>query len=208
MKKERWYYIVIIVILIAIIFWMRSCSGSCPEIQSSTTTTDTTHGSSITYKPVPIKDTFVRLMPVYVPQPYAIHDTLHDQIPTASINGDKSDYDIFSDLNDPSNPTTRKYSDTLRFDSSGYAVVNDLVEGTILKRQFNYSIFKTTVTNNIVQKKKLKLYLGLEYTYPINYAGAAAIVQLKNDNMLKVGYGFANQQSQYSIGYYVKIKLK
>lgn len=48
--------------------------------------------------------------------------------------------------------TTNIYNDTLKFDSSGYAVVHDSVEGRILGRSFNWN------------KPLLPLQLGIKRT--------------------------------------------
>ena len=143
----------------------------------------------------------------YVPSP-AVHDTIHDSIPYPEYVTLAEDY--FPPDVKPEPIKVNTYRDTLYFDSLGYAVVRDTIAGKILKRGFDFNIFRPTitVTKTEVIPPKNKLFLGLEYNYPVNYLGAAAAFQFKkHDNILKVSAGYINGKLQYGAGYFVKVKF-
>lgn len=130
-----------------------------------------------------------------------IRDTIHDTIPEyVTLENDYYQPDVI-----PVPVKINHYTDTLRFDSLGFAVIKDTVAGKLLKRDFTFSIYRPTITKTEVVKKRNKVYLGLEYQYPVNYLGAAIALQFKNDNFLKLSYGI---QKQIGIGYFAKIKFK
>lgn len=202
MKGLERYLWGFVVIALAILLLLEKCNNgkNCPDIGivavKTEVRTDTIKGKS------EIK---------YIPVPYAV--TVHDTIESINPNPIKEIVPYYVTVPQEtariSPVTTSYYRDTLKFDSSGYAIVKDTVRGSIAGRGFEYLIFKPTITNTLtVDNKKLKLYLGLEYIYPANYFGGAALIQFKNNNILRVAYGFANKKSQYSLGYYPKIKLK
>lgn len=143
-----------------------------------------------------------------VPIPYFIHDTTN--IIDTLVKVDTVTIERIKEKLVRSQIPVLYFPDTLRFGDKGYVALNDTVQGLILARSFNYKLFlpSTTIKETKPEKQRLKLYAGIEYAYPMNYIGAGAILQLKNDNLLKVGYGYANGKPQYSAGYYFKIKLK
>ncbi|MES2457198.1 MAG: hypothetical protein V4594_16710 [Bacteroidota bacterium] len=144
---------------------------------------------------------------VYVPQPYAVHDSFIESF-AVEVEVPKPYPVPVAAKKEPVQISL--YNDTLKLDSSGYAVVKDTVQGKILGRSFSYKLFHPTVTttNTVDQKKKIRGYIGAEYFYPMNYTGGAIALQLKNDNFLKLSAGHANGSAHYGISYFAKIKFK
>ena len=196
MKLERIVWLFFTAILL---FWLfKSCHKDSPIGQvviQTIKTVDTLYSKRDTmYKPSPVT---------------VIYDTIRYR-DTVFKNGEtvyieKPDYQFSKEQR-----AIRLYNDTLRFDTSGYAVVKDSVKGEILKRAFNYKIFAQTVTitKTVQQKKSNKLFAGLEYTYPINYLGGAVLFQSKSENIIKLNLGLVGNKPVYGAGYYTKIKLR
>jgi hypothetical protein len=100
----------------------------------------------------------------------------------------------------PEQCAVRLYQDTLHFGEDGYAIVKDTVAGLILNRSFSWSLNKQMITKEVV-----KFYLGLEYAYPMNYTGAAGLIQFKNQNVLRVAAGRANDKWQFGGSYFLNL---
>lgn len=185
--RERILYWLAIAILLFLLF--RSCKGGGSgrtDYRDSVRTIisiDTIKGES---------------KKVYVPKPYKV--TIHDT--TEVVYNSKDTQYIQADC------PISLYRDTLKFDKYGYAVVMDSVKGEILKRAFRYDIYKTTVTNNVILKRRNKAFIGIETTYPLQSFSANFAFQFKNsDNLINLGAGFANSKVFYKAGMLIKIKL-
>lgn len=193
-QKDIIYWFIIAVLAIMLFLTCKRSNNNPAGIVSVTTITkvDTIPGKSID-RPVPV--------------PYAIHDTFtkHDTIP-----GEPYPVEVLKEKLTEAKIPLAYYDDTLHLGDAGIICLEDTIQGLLKGRNYSYSLFqKNTFTNQVQEEsKRLKLFLGLEYTYPINYLSAAAMLQLKNDNLIKLGYGYANKQPQYSLSYFFKIKLK
>jgi hypothetical protein len=185
--RERIIYLLVIAILLLLL--MRTCKGGSNgrtdyrDSVRTVTRIDTIKGGS---------------KRIYVPKPYKVisHDTTQ-----VIYNNTDTQYIKIPQL-------ILGYSDTLRFDSSGYAVVKDSVLGSILARSFTYDIYKTTVTNNVILNKHNKAFIGFETTYPIQLFSVNFAFQFKkSDNLINLGAGFANSKVFYKAGMLLKIKL-
>lgn len=151
----------------------------------------------------------------YKPKPYAVHDTTLVEIPQTDYTPAEKDY-----YQPDKKSVISYYRDSLFFgDTVGYAIVKDTVSGVILKRGFDFTIFKkitnTTIEKEILPKIKNKFYLGTEFYTPIeklalgnSYLGAAILFQNKKDNIIKLSAGLQGRVIQGGISYFKKIKLK
>lgn len=190
--NERIIYWAAIFILFLLLF--RSCrcggSGNRTDYRDSVRTViriDTIKGKSYTK---------------YIPKPYKV--IKHDTTEVAYVQNDT----IYIQLPSSKDCPISLYSDTLKFDKDGYAIVKDSVMGSILKRDFTYNLLKTTVTNNVILKKRNKAFIGIEATYPLEAFSLNFAFQFKNsDNLINLGAGFANSKVFYKAGMLVKIKL-
>ena len=185
--RERIIYLLVIATLLLLL--MRTCKGGSngrTDYRDSVRTViriDTIKGESDTK---------------YVPKPYKV--TYHDTTEITYNNTDTQYIQVQKQISE--------YSDTLRFDSNGYAVVKDSVLGSLLSRSFTYDIFKTTVTNNVILNRHNKAFIGFETTYPIQLFSINFAVQFKkSDNLINLGAGFANSKIFYKAGMLLKIKL-
>ena len=214
---ERLIWIFLVAALIVLLLF-KSCSkqmGGAGVVSILTQTTiDTIPGKSIDH-PVPVP------YAVY----YADHDTLkvHDTLPgkpypvyvpdTAKklIQLTAADIErIQTELNKIPIPVLY-YPDTLCLGNNGFVVLKDSIQGLLKSRSFTWNIYQTNTftKETTTEKKRIKGFLGLEYIYPVNYLGGAFLLQFKNDNILKVNYGFLPKTiPQYGAGYYFKIKYK
>lgn len=186
---ERLFYAVVILTLIILLF--RRCNRKPEETITTKIEVkyDTIKGESkVSY--VPIRDSF------YVTSVDSIEKITYVQIPVY--------------ITDSGNFVKRNtYTDTLRFDTLGYAVVKDTVAGELLKRAFSYEIIRPTITitNTVPQKKGTAFYVGGEAIVPVNYFGVGAGMKLKNDDFIKLGYGVVGSKQQIGFSYFKKIKL-
>lgn len=137
-----------------------------------------------------------------------IHDTITDTIFQPEYIVTNSDY--YGSVKIPIPKTPYIYIDTLKFDSLGYAVIKDSIAGSIFKRKFDYTILPKILsiekTTYLPEPISNKIFFGIQYTYPSNYIGINGFLQIKNNNLFQVGYGYINHNPQYSIGYYPLIK--
>lgn len=172
----------LIVVLVAIILIMRSCDGD-------------NSGNGIT-EPITITkietryDTIVEKVPEYVPKwrvKYVTEiDTFQTPIDTVSILRDYYAKYV--------------YSDTLKIDTLGYAVINDTISrNTILSRDIktNLLIPTTTVTNTVyINQRELYWGLGVQGRKDqLNYLGGELLLRSKKQNVYGFGLG-VNQDFQ------------
>lgn len=172
----------LIVVLVAIILIMRSCDGD-------------NSGNGIT-EPITITkietryDTIVKSVPEYVPKwrvKYVTEiDTFQTPIDTVSILRDYYAKYV--------------YSDTLKIDTLGYAVINDTISrNTILSRDIktNLLIPTTTVTNTVyINQRELYWGLGVQGRKDqLNYLGGELLLRSKKQNVYGFGLG-VNQDFQ------------
>lgn len=190
-KIERYAWLFITIALL-ILLASKSCKrqpGDLGVVTTKTTTvTDTIQGKS---------DSF------YFPLPYTVHDTL---ILDSLIYRDTGS--IKRIVSSAQAQPFAYYRDTLKFDSVGFAIVEDTAYGRLIGRSYTYKILHPVTSIATAEKpnKKNKWFVGLEYNYPINYTGGAALVQIKDGNLFKVAVGAVNNKISYGLGFYLNIK--
>jgi len=183
----------LIVVLVIIILLMRSCSGGDENTKISEPTTITK--VEIRY------DTVQTVVEKYVPQwrdrIITITDTIPLKIDTLAILKDYYAKYV--------------YTDTLKLDTIGYAVVNDTItRNTIFSRDVTTNILIPTITQtNTVYINKSEWYWGLNLTgrsSQINYLGGGLLYKSKNKNIYGLGVGVNETfQPVISASYYIKI---
>lgn len=161
---------------------MRACSGD----NSGNGVTE-----PITITEVKVEyDTIIKSVPEYVPKwrvKYVTEiDTFQTPIDTVSILRDYYAKYV--------------YSDTLKIDTLGYAVINDTISrNTILSRDIktNLLIPTTTVTNTVyINQRELYWGLGVQGRKDqLNYLGGELLLRSKKQNVYGFGLG-VNQDFQ------------
>lgn len=199
---ERIGYISVIAFLIFLL--LRGCKKDIPKKETVKTVTKTEY--------VPVQG---KSETSYVPTPYAVHDTIIED--NHSINIDNNTEYEDKPENYGNVAVIKLYRDSLSFgDSVGYAIVNDSVNGTILKRDFQFSIKKKTTTTEITKeifpKRKAGFYFGGETMLPVNkldltnvYLGASLLLRTKREELYKVSFGRLNSTNYAGFSYFKKI---
>ena len=180
-------------VLVVIILIMRSCGGGSKNTEISEPTTITK--VEIRY------DTVQTVVEKYVPQwrdrIITITDTIPLKVDTLAILKDYYAKYV--------------YTDTLKLDTIGYAVVSDTItRNTIFSRGVTTNILIPTITQtNTVYINKSEWYWGLNLTgrsSQINYLGGGLLYKSKNKNIYGLGVGVNETfQPVISASYYIKI---
>jgi len=175
---------ILIIILIIIILIIRNCSGN-----NNIKTNRLPNPPQLTKVEVSY-DTVIVVIEKYIPKwkekIVTKIDTLSFPIDTLSILKDYY--------------TKYIYSDTIKIDTIGYAIINDVISlNTIFSRDIktNFSIPTTTVTNTIyINNREWYWGLGLAGKIDqINYLGGEILLKTKNKQIYGFGIGI-NQQLQ------------
>jgi hypothetical protein len=100
--------------------------------------------------------------------------------------------------------STYAYTDTLKFDTLGYAVVNDTIsKNTILNRQYTYRLNKYTNEVEVVRLiDQTEFYVGVGSRVNgrlINYMGVEGLMRTKKGNTFMLGVGL-NEDQEWTYG--------
>jgi len=188
----------IILILIIVILLMRACDGGGNQI-------DIDEDTKIIQVDTIFKvDTIEVEKEVYIPKwktkvinkVDTVEKFIIQEVDTAKILEDYYSY--------------YAYTDTLTFDTLGYAVVNDTIsENSILNRQYTYKINKYTNEIEVVRLiDQREFYIGLGSRVNgrlINYMGVEGLMRSKKGNAIMLGVGLnEDQELTYGGGIYWK----
>jgi len=169
----------LIVVLVVIILLMRSCNGDSDPVEPEVITKIEVRYDTIET----IKETYV---PKWKTKIVTEIDTFQAPIDTLSILRDYY--------------AKYYYSDTLKIDTVGYAIINDTItQNTILARDIRTNILipTTTITKEIyLNKNEFYWGLGLQgRTDQLNYLGGEMLFRSKKRNVYGFGLG-VNQDFQ------------
>lgn len=169
----------LIVVLVVIILFMRSCSGNSDPVEPEVITKIEVRYDTIET----IKETYV---PKWKTKIVTEIDTFQASIDTLSILRDY--YSKYY------------YSDTLKIDTVGYAVINDTItQNTILTRDVRTNILipTTTITKEIyLNNREFYWGVGLQgRTDQLNYLGGELLYKNKKRQVYGFGLG-VNQDFQ------------
>ena len=208
-RIERLFWMAAVVVLACILFFkgckkQPDCNGL--EITKTITIEKIITGKSdSSYKPMAEntggKDNDVLTMP-FAYQPATSPDADYFSAPALMPSIAQQDPAPLKIIN--------KYQDTLHFGTNGYAVVKDSVAGEILKRSFSYSLIQLETVQQVLVKKRNKVFFGVDAVgnkaTPIKYFGLKGAFQNKrNDNIILIGAGIMDKQITYSGGLLIKL---
>jgi len=169
----------LIVVLVVVIFLMRSCQGESSPVEPEVITK-----IEVRYDTVEtVKETYV---PKYITRYETDIDTFRVPIDTIAILRDYY--------------AKYYYSDTLKIDTVGYAIINDTItRNTILARDIKTNILipTTTITKEIyLNNREFYWGVGLQgRTDQINYLGGELLYRNKKRQIYGFGLG-VNQDFQ------------
>ena len=174
----------LIVVLVIIILIMRSCSsGSTPVVKEPTTIT------KVVVRYDTIKDVVVKYVPKWKEKIVTIIDTVPSEIDTLAILKDYYAKYV--------------YTDTLKLDTIGYAVINDTItRNTIFSRDITTQLVIPTITQtNIKYIYKREFFGGVSLggllksvpnESPIQYISGELMYINRKRNVYGLGLGIDN----------------
>ena len=162
----------LIIVLVVLLFLQRSCSS------------DPIPDTKIVTKIEVKYDTINTVTKTYIPKWKTKIETIHDTF--------QADIDTLAILKDYY--TKYYYSDTLKIDTVGYAIINDTITQNFIaarKIKTNILIPTTTITKEIyLNKNELYWGLGLQgRTDQLNYLGGELLFRNKKKQVYGLGIG-------------------
>lgn len=162
----------LIIVLVVLLFLQRSCSS------------DPIPDTKIVTKIEVKYDTINTVTKTYIPKWKTKIETIHDTF--------QADIDTLAILKDYY--TKYYYSDTLKIDTIGYAIINDTITQNFIaarKIKTNILIPTTTITKEIyLNKNELYWGLGLQgRTDQLNYLGGELLFRNKKKQVYGLGIG-------------------
>lgn len=187
MRERAVYWITIAVLTLLLIKTCNKVVPECAQVQK----TDTLM--------LVKNDTITKEVKAYVVKP--IHLWRHDTIETSYVI-----HDTLQEAN-----YMAEYTDTLKFEPYGFAIVTDTVNGKITSRSYSYMLTDynttTTVTNTVEAPQHNKLYLGGSLILPLSGFETIVGYQTKKAGTLyQLGFGAGKWGTYARIGLLLKIK--
>jgi len=168
-------------------------------LTKSKNTGDTTliEQKTTVYKDTTIINTISKPKSVTLVNHYGISDDSLLQI-LKKFKEDNGDIEL-----DTTCKTLKAYNDTLQNDTNGLIVVNDTIQGQLLKRNKFISLYNTrTLVEKTISIKEKQLHLGV-YVGIDNFAPTIMYTNKKNIQ-LGGSYDILQQQPNFYIGYRIK----
>ena len=188
MRERALYWIAIAVLTLLLIKQCNTTAPGCVTVQNTDTLmivkTDTIAGPTVK---------------AYIVKP--VHLWRHDTIETSYVLHDTIQQASYM----------AEYTDTLKFEPYGFAIVTDTVNGKITSRSFSYMLTDynttTTVTKTVEAPAKTQYFAGGSVVLPINALEAnVGLLTKRSRNLYQLGLGAGKNGSYWRIGALINIK--